>query len=38
MGLRNVKKIVELADGKFSIASVYQLETTIHITLLVICV
>ncbi|OYQ65034.1 hybrid sensor histidine kinase/response regulator [Pseudanabaena sp. SR411] len=33
LGLRVVKKIVELAGGNFSITSIYQQETTIHISL-----
>ncbi|ELS32932.1 MULTISPECIES: hybrid sensor histidine kinase/response regulator [Pseudanabaena] len=33
LGLRIVKKIVELAGGNFSITSIYQQETTIHISL-----
>lgn len=33
LGLRVVKKIVELAGGNFSITSIYQKETTIHISL-----
>jgi signal transduction histidine kinase len=33
LGLRIVKKIVELAAGKFLITSIYQQETTIHISL-----
>ncbi len=33
LGLRIVKKIVELAGGAFSITSIYQQETTIHISL-----
>ncbi|NES19860.1 MAG: hybrid sensor histidine kinase/response regulator [Symploca sp. SIO3E6] len=33
MGLKIVQKIVELAQGKFSINSIYQQETTVDITL-----
>ncbi|MEH1949734.1 MAG: hybrid sensor histidine kinase/response regulator [Nostoc sp.] len=33
MGLKLVKKIAELCGGQFSIFSVYQQETTVHITL-----
>ena len=33
LGLRIVKKIVELAGGKFSINSIYQQETTVNISL-----
>jgi two-component system sensor histidine kinase/response regulator len=33
LGLRIVKKIVELAKGQFSIASITQKETTVHISL-----
>jgi len=33
LGLKIVKKIVELAAGKFSITSIYQQETTVHISL-----
>lgn len=33
MGLNIVKKIVELAGGKFSITSFYQQETTVYLTL-----
>lgn len=33
LGLRVVKKIVELAGGNFSITSIYQQETTVHIML-----
>lgn len=33
LGLRIVKKIVELAGGKLTISSVYEKETTIHISL-----
>jgi signal transduction histidine kinase len=33
LGLRIVKKIVELAGGTFSITSIYQQETTVHISL-----
>ena len=33
LGLKIVKKIIELAAGKFSITSIYQQETTIHISL-----
>ena len=33
LGLRVVKKIVELAGGNFSITSIYQQETTVHISL-----
>ncbi|MEG4343179.1 hybrid sensor histidine kinase/response regulator [Microcoleus sp. A003_D6] len=33
IGLKIVKKIVEQAGGEFSITSIYQKETTVHITL-----
>ncbi|MEA5601856.1 hybrid sensor histidine kinase/response regulator [Nostoc sp. UHCC 0252] len=33
MGLKLVKKIAELCGGQFSISSVYQQETTVHIAL-----
>jgi CheY-like chemotaxis protein len=33
LGLRVVKKIVELAGGNFSITSIYQQESTVHISL-----
>jgi two-component system sensor histidine kinase/response regulator len=33
LGLRVVKKIVELAGGDFSITSIYQQEATVHISL-----
>ncbi|MFB8793622.1 MAG: hybrid sensor histidine kinase/response regulator [Microcoleus sp.] len=33
MALKNVKKIVELAGGEFSITSIYQKETTVNLTL-----
>ncbi len=33
LGLRIVKKIVELARGNFSVASIYGQETTVHISL-----
>ncbi|MEA5480110.1 hybrid sensor histidine kinase/response regulator [Pseudanabaena galeata UHCC 0370] len=33
LGLRVVKKIVELAGGNFSITSIYQQETTVYISL-----
>ena len=33
LGLKIVKKIVELAGGDFSITSIYQQQTTIHISL-----
>jgi CheY-like chemotaxis protein len=33
LGLKIVKKIVELAAGQFSITSIYQQETTVHISL-----
>lgn len=36
LGLRIVQKIVELADGEFSINSIYQEETTVHIALPII--
>ena len=33
MALKNVKKIVEMAGGEFSITSIYQKETTVNLTL-----
>ena len=33
IGLKIVRKIVELAGGKFSITSIYKKETTVHLTL-----
>ena len=33
MALKNVKKIVKLAGGEFSITSIYQKETTVNLTL-----
>lgn len=36
MGLKLVKKIAELCGGQFSISSIYQQETTVHITLPVV--
>jgi two-component system, sensor histidine kinase and response regulator len=36
IGLKLVKKIVELCGGQFSISSIYQQETTVHIALPVV--
>jgi signal transduction histidine kinase len=33
LGLKVVNKIVEIAGGEFSITSIYQQETTVHLTL-----
>ncbi|UNU23563.1 hybrid sensor histidine kinase/response regulator [Microcoleus vaginatus] len=37
IGLKIVQKIVELAGGEFSITSIYQKETTVHLTLPIVC-
>ena len=37
IGLKIVRKIVELAGGKFSITSIYKKETTVHLTLPIVC-
>lgn len=37
IGLKIVMKIVELAGGGFSITSIYQKETTVHLTLPIVC-
>jgi len=37
IGLKIVQKIVELAGGEFSITSIYEKETTVHLTLPIVC-
>ncbi|MGB7895636.1 MAG: ATP-binding protein, partial [Microcoleus sp.] len=37
IGLKIVQKIVELAGGEFSITSIYKKETTVHLTLPIVC-
>ena len=37
MGLKIVQKIVEIAEGEFSIQSIYQQETTINVSLPLVC-